>query len=32
MKKIFRELGNDVKEIICGEGVWQKGEVEKQWQ
>ncbi len=29
LKKIFRELGNDVKAIIWGEGVWQKGEVEK---
>lgn len=25
---IFRELGNNVKGIIWGEGVWQKGEVE----
>lgn len=28
LTKIFRELGNDVKGIIWGEGVWQKGEVE----
>lgn len=28
LTKIFRELGNNVKEIIWGEGVWQKGEVE----
>ena len=28
LTKIFRELGNDVKGIIWGEGVWKKGEVE----
>ncbi len=28
LTKIFRELGNNVKGIIWGEGVWQKGEVE----
>ena len=28
LSKIFRELGNDVKGIIWGERVWQKGEVE----
>lgn len=28
LTKIFRELGNEVKGIIWGEGVWQKGEVE----
>lgn len=28
LTRIFRELGNDVKGIIWGEGVWQKGEVE----
>lgn len=27
LTKIFRELGNDIKGIIWGEGVWQKGEV-----
>ena len=27
LTKIFTELGNQVKEIIWGEGVWQKGEV-----
>jgi multimeric flavodoxin WrbA len=27
LTKIFQNLGNDVKGIIWGEGVWQKGEV-----
>ena len=27
LTKIFSELGNNVKDIIWGEGVWQKGEV-----
>lgn len=27
LTKIFKELGNNVKDIIWGEGVWQKGEV-----
>lgn len=27
MKKVFQELGNNVKDIIWGERVWQKGEV-----
>ncbi len=27
LKKIFQELGNNVKDIIWGERVWQKGEV-----
>lgn len=27
LTKVFRELGNNVKDIIRGEGVWQKGEV-----
>lgn len=29
LTKIFQELGNNVKDIIWGEGVWQKGEVEQ---
>ncbi|MBR1752276.1 MAG: flavodoxin family protein [Ruminococcus sp.] len=29
LTKIFRELGNNVRGIIWGEGVWQKGEVEE---
>lgn len=29
LTKIFRELGNNVKGIIWGEGVWQKGEVKE---
>ena len=27
LTKIFEELGNEVKGIIWGEGVWQKGEI-----
>ena len=27
LTKIFRELGNEIRGIIWGEGVWQKGEV-----
>ncbi len=27
LEKIFRHLGNEIKGIIWGEGVWQKGEV-----
>ena len=27
LTKIFRELGNEIKGIIWGEGVWRKGEV-----
>jgi multimeric flavodoxin WrbA len=27
LREIFRELGNNVKETIWGEGVWKKGEV-----
>ena len=28
LTKIFLELGNEIKGVIWGEGVWQKGEVE----